>query len=124
MDQPHRIFVTLRNALGVLLVVCLAWFAPMSAVAQTGSAPDAGPMIAMQVHCAMDASDMTRDHKGMAHQMTCCLACAETSFVGHFVMPILSVRAVRALWSMSDASFPTLAAPDPALRPPNSSSIA
>lgn len=125
MDQRHRTYPALLNALRVLLVVCITWLAPMPAVAMTGSAPGDGHMIAMQAHCvAVAAKDGTSCHTGMSHQMTCCLVCAGTTFVGHFVMPINLANAVQTAWLLSGSLLPTSVGPDPALRLPNTTLIA
>lgn len=115
----------LLNALRVLLVVCIAWLAPMPAAAITGSAPGDGHMIAMQAHCVTAATrDGTSCHTGMSHQMTCGLVCAGMTFVGQFVMPINLASAVQTAWLLSGSILLASVGPDPALHPPNTLSIA
>lgn len=115
----------LLGALRVLLVVCVAWLAPMPAAAMANSAVHDAHMSATADHCVTQgASDGQSHHTGKLHHMSCCLVCAGTTFVGDFALSANHGAAIRATWPIGGASWLALVGPDPSLRPPNTSSIA
>ncbi|OIQ78530.1 hypothetical protein GALL_397670 [mine drainage metagenome] len=125
MNRRNHANVALLSTLRVLLVVCLAWLAPMPAVAMTNSAPHDTHMTTMQAHCVtQDASDGLNHDTGKSHHMSCCLVCAGTTVVGDFVMSPSLGAALQANWQIGGASWLAPVEPDPSLRPPNTSSIA